>query len=88
MRKDYGDEASYPILEIANNATISTIAQLADRVGVNVLGDEANRTIGEQCMAATNVKAEWLVVWTTVVLCPWASGWSTGGRCVLVDDPL
>ena len=74
------------MLEIADNAAVSSVTESSDGVCVNVLRDEANGTVSKQRVAAANVQTEWLVVWTTVVDRPWAGSRSADRTGVLVDD--
>ena len=82
----FSTRSAQAFLEVADHATVSSIAELANGIGINVLRDKADRTVRKQSVASANVQTEGFIVRTAVIDSPWAGSRSTDRGVVLVDD--
>ena len=73
-------------LELADHLAVSTSTELDDGLGVHVFREETDAAVAEESVASTDVEAEGLIVWTTVVRGPSTVRRTAIRRLVLVDD--
>ena len=74
------------MLEVAGHATILSITQHADNLNVDAFGHEPHAAVAEQGMHATWVRAERLVIWTTVVVAPQTRWRAAQWRLIVVKN--